>query len=867
VRRGLPVAAENPTAWVQIAAVTKTQPLALDTPVRTINGWSTMGELKVGDAVFGSDGQPVPVARETEVMHGLKCYEVSFSDGEKITASASHGWTVEGRNGHDDGFIKETLSTEELAERWDRKRWRFRIPIVPIITEDRDLPLDPYMLGLWLGDGATADSTIAIDWRLRDEIESIVQPYVGLDEEVIWKYQKGNSGTFRIRTRQYVCPRGHHYVDNYCIQAGNKVCRTCIRLGKAGRADAPTIPTFREKLRDIGVLGDKHIPDSYFQAGSNQRLALLQGLMDSDGGISPGGRATFTNKNLELIEGICEILSSLGIRWNVQPADNGAQRVQFTPWAALNPFRLGYKRERVQRERRYAHRSIVGVREVESVPVKCIGIDTDDHLFQVGYSGILTHNTQNTMLLMPGLFSDECKSKAHMRNDSIGVTKVTAFRGRRQIQAVTSNPRALEGGRPSLVIKNETEHWIETNNGWAMDKAIDRNAAKSRKGAARSLAICNAPEPSEESVGLKERNAYLREVEGTAFKTGVLYDSLELAESVTLYPPGIDHLEPEFQEPLVYEWIEYAIKKVRGDSWWLDPERIAADILDTKDSDNGGLSEARRFFFNQTIAAEDAWVLPQAVDLAVDPLVGALRTRTADVIRIGWEPVRPDEPIVMFFDGSKSDDATALIGCRLSDGYTFTIGIWQAPPGRRRRGKNSWLAPRGEVDTRVDEAFERFTVVAFWADPSHAKDDEDGAGYWDGLIDEWHRLHKNELLHWSTKTGAEQHSILWDMSSPQRTKMFVAAAERTVAEFERRDEHNDIAPTFSIDGNPRLMEHLKNAKMAPSNFGVGLRKEGRESLRKIDAAVCLVGARLLRRIVLNAEPEPEEQKGGWAWAD
>lgn len=478
----------------------------------------------------------------------------------------------------------------------------------------------------------------------------------------------------------------------------------------------------------------------------------------------------------------------------------------------------------------------------------------------VQIAAVTKFQTQNTMQLYPSLVSELLMRESHMRQDSIGITKVTAFRGRRQIQAVTSNPRALEGGRPSLVIKNETEHWVETNNGWLMDAAIDRNAAKSKDGAARSLAICNAPEFSEESVGLREREAYLKEMKGLSFKTGVLYDSLEIPEQVSLFPPGAEEMEPEEQEIHVKAWLEACIRTVRGDSVWLNAPRIALEIMDRK---LPSTSMARRYYFNQTIASEDAWVDIRAAQAAIDEVAALQRVSDADQLRCGWI-VRPDEPIVMFFDGSKSDDATALVGCRVSDGYCFVIGVWQPPPQKRK--KTSYVIPRSEVDARVEEAFERFNVIGFWADPSHAKEDESGAAYWDGIIDEWHRRYKGQLQVWSTKTGANPHSIMWDMASPLRTKMFVEAAEQTKAELEYVDPDTDeLMPQFRIDGHPHLIDHLRNSRRSPGLYGVGMRKESRESLRKIDLAVAMVGARLLRRVLLNSEPE-KVASGGWAYS-
>lgn len=518
---------------------------------------------------------------------------------------------------------------------------------------------------------------------------------------------------------------------------------------------------------------------------------------------------------------------------------------RFRGWAMRDMPELGYRDDR------------------ESDPAVRRGdpVAEDNPNAWIQIAAVTQEQTQNTMGLFPALLSEGLKSRAHMKDDNIGIRKVSAFKGRRKIVSVTSNPRALEGGRPTFVIKNETEHWVEQNNGWEMDAAMNRNAAKSKGGAARVLAICNAPEPSEESVGRRERDAYLAELDGRSIRTGVLYDSLELPEDFPLFPPGAEDIEdPELQEHVVLEHLKRAINIVKGDSWWLDEERIAFEILDGSTP----VSVARRYYFNQATAAEDAWVLPTAVDAAVDPIAGVQRTRGSDQDRAGWI-VKPTEPIVMFFDGSKSDDATALVGCRLSDGYVFTIGIWQAPPKRGRR--QAWLAPRGEIDSRVDEAFETFEIVAFWADPSHAKEDESDQGYWDGLIDDWHRRYKDRLLKdaWAVKSGLNPHSIMWDMTSPERTKQFVHAAERTVDELETRNADGTLAPVFSIDGHPRLMEHMKNAKKAPGLHGVSMRKEGRESPRKIDSAVCLVGARMLRRLVVNAEPD-DNTGGGWAIA-
>src|SRR5690606_28318856 len=109
---------------------------------------------------------------------------------------------------------------------------------------------------------------------------------------------------------------------------------------------------------------------------------------------------------------------------------------------------------------------------------------------------------------------------------------------------------------------------------------------------------------------------------------------------------------------------------------------------------------------------------------------------------------RPDievgdrEQITMFLDCSKSTDSTGLVGCRISDGHVFVLGVWQRPHGDR--GKD-WIAPRELVDARVREAFRRYRVVWFGVDPSPAQDDEGEHLYWMPLVDDWHREFGRQL--------------------------------------------------------------------------------------------------------------------------
>lgn len=484
----------------------------------------------------------------------------------------------------------------------------------------------------------------------------------------------------------------------------------------------------------------------------------------------------------------------------------------------------------------------------------------------IDVAAVSKEQTGNTMSLFPSMFTEACKKRHGMTKASIGKEIIYAHGGARKIRAVTSSPRALEGGRATFVVRNETHHWLESNNGHGMADVIERNATKSKGGAARALSITNAYEPSENSVAQRQREAWEAEEEGLAIRTGVLYDSLEAPEDCGLTPPRATGA-PEPTEAEIRAWLAAVIRAVRGDAWWLDIHRITNSILSRENAP----SKSRRYWFNQIAASEDAWVDPAAVNAGEDPLVRAQRKRILssdpmDVLRAGWIVAR-HEPIVMFGDGSKSDDSTALVGYRLSDGYTFLIGVWARPTGDAGRG---WLAPREAVDARVDQAMQRFNIVAFWFDPSHALDDDD-VHYWDGYVDKWHRKYKDRLQLWSVKTGPTQHSIMWDMTSPARHAEFVASCKNVQAKIENRDPiTDDYKPLFLHDGHPALKNHLKNARRAPvtlsnGRFGVSVRKQSRESVKKIDIAVCVIGAHMLGRYVLNVGLQPV-RRGGYATA-
>lgn len=446
-----------------------------------------------------------------------------------------------------------------------------------------------------------------------------------------------------------------------------------------------------------------------------------------------------------------------------------------------------------------------------------IAIDVPDAWVQI--AAVSLEQTKNTMRIFPSLFTPEAVRQYRL---AIGKEMIHGLSDTRLIQAVTSSPKTLEGARSSFVLRNETHHWLSNNEGHEMDAVIDRNVTKSADGAARALSITNAYEPSEDSVAQQAREAWEAIEAGRSIAGGIMYDSLEAPAKAPLSAAAA----PE------------VVAAIRGDSVWLDVDRIVAAILDPRNPP----SRSRRFWFNQITAAEDSWLMPQHVDAAADP---ELRIDLTD-------------EVVLFFDGSKSDDATAVVGCRLSDGHVFTVGVWQRPAGAQGDG---WVVNRHDVDQVVRAILDTHNVVAFWGDPSHTQDD-DHTPFWENIIDGWHRDYHDRFTVWAVGTpgSTNGHSVMWDMAADRRQKSFTKSAERFVADI--------TEGLITHDGHPALRQHLKNARRYPTRHGVSLWKGHRESSRKVDAAVCAVGARMLRRIVLNKTPAPasgSKKKPGRVW--
>jgi deoxycytidine triphosphate deaminase len=357
---------------VDLVARLEGKALALDTPVPTPGGWRTMGDLEPGDVVFDEMGAPTTIVDATQPMIGRPCREVTFSDGTRVIADAAHQWVTIDKNGRRDGRQRAEIRTTDEIARTIRVNGEMNhhVPLAgPVQYPTRlDLPIEPYTLGAWLGDGTTTAAAIT-----------------SVDEEILEQ----------ISGEGYPVRRLAYAPHLYSIGATGRT-----RDAVTGRYERNG--TLSSRLRNLGMREGKYVPRAYLEAGVGQRLALLQGLMDTDGYVDDiAGRCEFVSINEGLADAVVELAASLGFRpiksegrAMLNGVDHGPKyRIKFTPDRPV--FRLGRKlaRQKAANARFHRFRAIDVVREVASVPVRCIQVASPRGVFLVSRSFIPTHNS------------------------------------------------------------------------------------------------------------------------------------------------------------------------------------------------------------------------------------------------------------------------------------------------------------------------------------------------------------------------------------------------------------------------------------------------------------------------------------------
>ena len=386
--------------------------LALDTPIPTPAGWTTMGDLAIGQEVFSADGTPTTVTMATDVMLDRPCYRVTFSDGSAIVADEEHRWLTEtliGREATAKGLRNGTTPTirpgvvttgeirDTLRARGGHALNHSIATCEPLQYPEQELLIDPYVLGAWLGDGHSASARITMhpdDVEVIDRIRAAGYT-VTYSKDYLWSITRAGQRAERLAAADDLAAAG---------MSRRRAERT-VGLGGAARGgQVPMLRPFVEELRAIGVLGNKHIPEAYLRGSVAQRLALLQGLMDTDGYVlarKNSHKCEFVSTAQELAEAVLELALSLGIKATMAKGTaklNGVEigpkwRITFT--STLPVFHLTRKaiRQIPSTTRRSSLRYITSVEPIESVPVRCIQVAHESRLYLAGRECIPTHNT------------------------------------------------------------------------------------------------------------------------------------------------------------------------------------------------------------------------------------------------------------------------------------------------------------------------------------------------------------------------------------------------------------------------------------------------------------------------------------------
>lgn len=331
--------------------------LALDTKIPTPSGWSTMGDIKVGDIIFGQDGKYTKVIAKSPI-HNIDTYEIEFDNGEVIKACGEHKWKVS----HSDWYHKEkVLNTNQLIEKLNTlkdatKSSSMYVNISNAIETPKNdnLPIDPYTLGVWLGDGSRDNGVIT---GLLEDIELISE---NIPLEVLNKYKV----------------KGNNKLWNYAYK------------------------NLRTITHRLGLNIEKTIPEEYLRSSIDQRLNLLRGLMDTDGSVRPNGSCEFYQKEGKLLYQVRELISSLGIKTRIilktvhgYPGKYGT--IVFTT-NKYDVFTLPRKLERQRNSLNHPKNIrlyIKDIRQIKAEPMQCLSVDNNDHLFLCGDTFIPTHNS------------------------------------------------------------------------------------------------------------------------------------------------------------------------------------------------------------------------------------------------------------------------------------------------------------------------------------------------------------------------------------------------------------------------------------------------------------------------------------------
>lgn len=399
--------------------------------------------------------------------------------------------------------------------------------------------------------------------------------------------------------------------------------------------------------------------------------------------------------------------------------------------------------------------------------------------------------------------TDEDAPLAQVPGVDAGLTRIYLPEGG-EITPSTASSAAKDGGKETFVVFDET-HLYNQPELRRMYNTVTRNLRKRKKIAGTwFLETTTMFAAGEDSIAEATFKLAEQIQEGRSRRSRLLYD----------------HRWGECQDLSAEEMLRAAILEAFGEAIeWNDIDAIVDEFYDTRKDP----VDSRRYFLNASTSASDAWLAQHewAACIGADEVA-------ADGARI-----------TLGFDGSRHrsrgvTDATALIGCRVSDGHVFEVAVWEQPDGPA--GKDWWV-PTAEVDAAVRSAFKRWKVVAFYADP---------AADWRSFVANWEAAYGRRLR----VKSSNRHPIEWWMNQPQ-------LVVRALAQFHAAVVNGEL----THDGSFALTRHVLNARRRPTRSGLQIAKENPDSRRKIDATVAAVLAWQARLDALSKGMDRKSSSG------
>lgn len=330
--------------------------LPIDTQILTSTGWKKMIDLQIGDFVFDIDGKKVKILHKSKI-HNKKCIKLFFDNNEEIISDFEHRWHVRIGN-NKTPIVMTTQEIQDYLQKYNNRPMSYKTLRIdnpkPLINNDKQLPLDPYLLGVWLGDGHSADSKIT------------------QMNEKVWKE---------------IERRGYRLGDD-------------ISNGTAGKAQTRTVFEIRHILNELNLLKNKHIPEIYLLSSYEQRLDLLRGFMDADGHYCKcRKRYTTSSTRYNQIKFITTLLATLGVKSTILSYKKKFNNKKIQCWDVnfttneFNPFLSRNQDIVVNTNKQHKYRRICKAETVPTVPTVCIEVDSKTNTFLAGNTLIPTHNT------------------------------------------------------------------------------------------------------------------------------------------------------------------------------------------------------------------------------------------------------------------------------------------------------------------------------------------------------------------------------------------------------------------------------------------------------------------------------------------